>query len=295
MRVTLFHNPGAGFEQPSEEELIEAIKQAGYEADYHSTKEEKNINILDKPGKIVAVAGGDGTMGKTLKYLADKDVLIGLLPMGTANNIGKSLNLNRPAFDLIASWPRFKQKSFDIGTAKGPWGEEKFLESVGVGLCTKLITVLDAKEEKQNLEFGSREEELGYILEALDALLKKYNPVECQIEIDGMSYSGRYLLVEVMNINYVGPNLQLAPEANPGDGLFDVVMLGEEKQQLSDYIKSRLQNQEPSLNPPVQRGRHIKITCKDSDAHIDDQIMENSAGKEIEILVSGKKLKFLSA
>lgn len=293
MRVTLIHNPGAGFEQPTAEELSAAIRQAGYEPDYHSTAEEDYEKALEQPGEIVAIAGGDGTVGTILKQLQGKDVLIGLLPMGTANNIGTSLHLNRSALELIAAWPQCQKKLFSIGTVQGPWGEERFLESVGLGIITKLIAVLDAKENKQNLKFKSREEELAYILKALEALLDKYQPVHCTLEIDGRDYSGNYLLVEVMNINYVGPNLPLAPKADPADEVLDVVMLEGNKQKLKEYIQARLKGEKATLDLTSIKGKHIKISSKSADVHVDDTIKNNSAGQPIVVKPGNEKLQFL--
>ncbi len=37
-------------------------------------------------------------------------------------------------------------------------------------------------------------------------------------------HSGRFLLVEVMNSRSIGPNLDLSPQADPGDGQFEIVL-----------------------------------------------------------------------
>ena len=45
-----------------------------------------------------------------------------------------------------------------------------------------------------------------------------------KIIFDNRDLSGRYILLEAMNIHSVGPNFWLAPPADPGDGLLDLVI-----------------------------------------------------------------------
>ena len=72
---------------------------------YQSCKEKKWKKVLKKPCDIVAVAGGDGTVGKVARELIEKRIPIAVLPLGTANNIAKSLGIaDIPLQDLVASW-----------------------------------------------------------------------------------------------------------------------------------------------------------------------------------------------
>ena len=100
MRVTLIHNPQAGGEDYSRERLLKLIRAAGYEAVYHSSKEDFGAALKD-PGDLVAVAGGDGTVRKVAMQTIEIGVPIAILPMGTANNISKSLGITSPDEELI--------------------------------------------------------------------------------------------------------------------------------------------------------------------------------------------------
>lgn len=70
------------------------IGHAGHDIVYRSTREpgwEKAIADAD----LVAVAGGDGTVGKALTALGDiEPPLIAVLPLGSANNIARALGID---------------------------------------------------------------------------------------------------------------------------------------------------------------------------------------------------------
>jgi diacylglycerol kinase (ATP) len=79
--------------------------------------------------------------------------------------------------------------------------------------------------------------------------------------VDDAGLSGSYLAVEVMNIRETGPNLPLAPAADPGDGRVDVVRIREvDRLPLLDYVEARLR-EEPAELPPlaVDRGRAVSL------------------------------------
>ncbi len=93
----LLHNPGAGDEEHGKDELVEQIEAAGFECRYSSTKQWLPLRIEDDIDFVV-VGGGDGTVRQITKMLLDRKVLeksfpIALLPLGTANNISKTLHL----------------------------------------------------------------------------------------------------------------------------------------------------------------------------------------------------------
>src|SRR5688572_16963626 len=94
VRVTLIHNPGAGEDdQPSGTELQALIRKAGHDVRYQSADEKTWMSVLEEPADVIAVAGGDGTVGGIAKKLVGRRVPIAPLPLGTANNISKTLGL----------------------------------------------------------------------------------------------------------------------------------------------------------------------------------------------------------
>src|SRR2546428_11103322 len=103
MRVTLVYNPGAGEdEQLSGDALLDLISRAGHSVVRRSSTDDELDDALAEPVDIVAVAGGDGTVGKVAKSLIGKPAAIAVLPMGTANNFATIIGImNRTLVEVL--------------------------------------------------------------------------------------------------------------------------------------------------------------------------------------------------
>ena len=69
-----------------------------------------------------------------------------------------------------------------------------------------------------------------------------------QMKLDGKELEGEYILVEAMNMGAIGPRLNIAPKADPGDGTFDVVQVrAEDRESYITYLTSLLNGDVDSL------------------------------------------------
>ena len=275
MRVTLMHNPTAGDEQFSGDELLEMLRDAGYKAVYQSTKDDDYASALEDPGDLVVAAGGDGTVRKIATRLIGREIPLAILPLGTANNISKSLGITGSPRQLIAGWARAPRKQFDVGVAGGPWGkkEKRFIESAGCGLLTRVMSDLIAKEEEDPTYFERTPDPLSLARSVLRETLSDYRPHDLQVTLDGHDFSGQYLLLEAMNIRLIGPNLELAPAADSADGYLDVVFLtADKREEFAAYLSHLLEGTEETPYLPVRRARHLQIAWEGMEIHLDDEI-----------------------
>ncbi|HEY0668187.1 MAG TPA: diacylglycerol kinase family protein [Sphingobacteriaceae bacterium] len=272
-QVKLLHNPTAGDEEHSKEELISLIQSKGYECNYSSTKE-KGWDELKDGTDFIIIAGGDGTVRKMVKKLVyrkliDKQYPIALLPMGTANNIAATLGFIDQPENIIKSWNNNNLKRIDIGKVSGI-DETFFLEGFGFGVFPRLM-----KEMKErDIEATTPEKELETALKILTEIIDSYKAKSCTLEIDGINHSGNFLMVEILNIRSIGPNLALAPMADPGDGLFEIVLIKEEqKEEFKQYIINKLNGIEESFIFSVINARNITINWDGKFAHADDELL----------------------
>jgi diacylglycerol kinase family enzyme len=240
---------------------------------YQSSKESNWRAALKGAADLVAVAGGDGTVNKVAHSLLGKDIPLAVLPCGIANNLARSLELiDVPLQQLVDSWQTARHLSFDMGIARGPWGQDTFLESLGAGLFAWTMTYFDkgAKGKK-----ASAKEPKPGVLDArrfLRSRLQRFAPRPLQVTLDGRDLSGAFLLLEAMNIRSIGPNLRLAPQADPSDGLLDVAMVTTgERLALNDYLGKKPDDRRKAPPFTVHRGKHLRIQGIGAEFHLDDQ------------------------
>ena len=292
-QVTLIYNPTAGNEEHSSKKLTAQIESAGFACRQYSTKEE-GWQQFDENTDIIAIAGGDGTVRKVIKELLKKKKKypIGLLPLGTANNIAKTLGVSGNVKQIIRSWKTGTLKKLDLGTLVNFPDASFFLEGFGFGIFPYLV-----KEIKdQEIQFNTPEDELKGALKLLHKILLSYAPHKCHLEIDGTDHSGNFYMVEVMNIRSIGPNLKLAPYADPGDGELDVILIPEaHKEKFADYLLQKLTGGEEEYQFHTLKAKQIKIFYNGKHLHADDKMLKLK--KETEILIEIKPgcLEFLIA
>src|SRR5205814_6151361 len=158
---------------------------------------------------------------------------------------------------LIARLESGRRRRFDVGIARGPWGERRFFEGAGAGLLPDYIRELaSVAKDDANASSLSKKDELKRHVALLRRLLLDYSGRDWQISLDGEDVSGRYLFWEAMNIRSVGPVLPLAPEADPADGQFDFVAARQtDRQLMADYLERRLAGDAMNFPIPALRFR----------------------------------------
>ncbi|HEY3402950.1 MAG TPA: diacylglycerol kinase family protein [Ohtaekwangia sp.] len=285
----LIHNPNAGEGDDLTDKLIIALEEAGYECSYSSTKEE-GWEKLSSPIDFIVVAGGDGTIRKTALELMDKRLPIGLIPVGTANNIAKTLQIEGTPAEIISQWKTENKKKFDVGRIYNLAQQKFFLEGMGFGLFPQLIQEM----KKQKKEDPSAAKDIKTALETFHDIILKYKAHECMIEIDEAQYSGKFLMVEIMNTSLIGPNLHLVPMADPGDGVFEVVLITEsQREELAQYVLNKIMGKEQPAFFNILKAKKLKIFWKGIHLHVDDEYIKLDEKKEIKIELQEDGLQFL--
>jgi diacylglycerol kinase (ATP) len=262
-KTLLLHNPTAGAQRPSADKLMDAVAQAGFEPVYFSTKDDQHKTALQKSWDLVIVAGGDGTVGRLARGLKDRSIPVAILPTGTANNIARSLGIVDDPETLLAGIAHAPIKLLDIGVAKGPWGKEIFLEAVGLGPVAEAISQSGPKPPKQIRISAGRDD--------LQDFLKEAEPQQLEISIDGKVLTGEFLLLEILNLCFTGPALQMAFAAESDDGLLDVIFLFESER---DKMLAWLAGHPEHMPPPVtvRKGRVIELKWYASCLRIDSEV-----------------------
>jgi diacylglycerol kinase (ATP) len=124
-------------------------------------------------------------------------------------------------------------------------------------------------------------------------VFSQLQPVEMTIVADGARTSGAFLLVEVLNMRSIGPNLVFSVDATPSDGLFHVVIAGEEhRDEIGRYLQEMLVRRDATLSLPSTRARHVTLQGA-SDIHLDDEVLSGSPGRMFSMQIDAGALELL--
>jgi diacylglycerol kinase (ATP) len=160
---------------------------------------------------VVAAAGGDGTVALVADELIGTQVALGILPLGSAMNLARSLEIPRDLDEAVAILLDGERRPIDVGYV----GERPFHEAVSVGLSAALFA------EAQRIDRGQYR-----ALGGLIHVLTSHRPAAVRIRLDEREIVTRALMVTVAIAPYTGLGLTLAPDARLDDGFLDVRIVG---------------------------------------------------------------------
>ncbi|MFN4100433.1 MAG: diacylglycerol/lipid kinase family protein [Pararhodobacter sp.] len=264
LKAVLVHNPTAGEGEMSGEDLRLLLRKANISAFYQSSKIGELTAALSMPCDLIIVAGGDGTVAKALTQMPDRSVPVAILPFGTANNIATSFGIGGQVEDILATLREAEARRLDVGLAHGPWGCVRVVEGIGLGALVRSAERLGKPDVEQD-------ERLKAALKAIRQEVKKQDPDRVRVFVDDEPLPEDHLLLEILNIPRGGPRLPLAPQADPGDGLFDVVVLEPSRRKdMLRWLKAGDESEPPPFT--TRRGRKIRFIWEGTPMHVDDDI-----------------------
>jgi diacylglycerol kinase (ATP) len=284
LRVLLVYNPTAGDDGPDVDRLVELLEAAGHAVVAQSVKDDDWGEALGGELELVAAAGGDGTVRKVFKKLAGTRLPATLLPVGSANNIARSLGFpegEEDAGKLIAGWGSATRAWCDLGRLSSGAGEELFVESAGGGVFGEVLVRAEADDEKRQ-----GEEKIEFGLRSLAEIVREAEPLPWGIRADGADRSAELLGVAAMNVRELGPNVPVAPRADPGDELLELTLIEPGKRTaFLGYLDARIAGsaaEAPAFD--VSRVRRIELEPPQSvPLHVDDELAEERGALTIEV------------
>lgn len=220
--AALIFNPHAGQKlgmdtnAGSVEDVQSALRSEGIAFDPWPTQRSGHATelahqALDEGRQLIIAAGGDGTVNEIAHGLANSDVVLGLMPLGSIMNVARTLWIPRDLSLAARTIAEGKVLAMDMGRS----GNRFFLEAAGVGLDAGLFGYFDRLESG-----GSR---VG-VLRAVAKFLRQLGSPRLVVEHDGGRIQARAPMLNVANGPYVGAAYAIAPDARIDDGLLDVVV-----------------------------------------------------------------------
>jgi len=280
----LIFNPGSGREPQGNEQrlghMVRALRDHGIEPQIGLKTSGKAARSLAKDAArtglpLVIVAAGDGTIGDVASQLVGTSTALGIVPIGTYNNIARSLGVPLDIEGACALLAMSTTRHVDIGRMHSHQSahEEYFLECAGVGLSAIGALAGQAVEKHR----------WSVLPRALQRFFRT-KPGRVQVELDGRVLEVETKVVMASNAPLVGSNLLVAPGAKMDDGVLDVTLYERmgEKELVAHFLAA--QNHK-HLDIEVHRARRVRIVTQDPLlAHSDTDIAAARNVIEIEVV-----------
>jgi diacylglycerol kinase (ATP) len=167
---------------------------------------------------MLILGGGDGTVSMVAPQLARADVVLGLLPMGTANDLARTLQVPHDLGAACDTVVDGKLVDVDLGTVDSAQGTDCYLNVASIGLA---VGVTEALSPLLKRRLGA----FAYPIAAVRAYLR-HRPFAARLEFPDGDHDpvelGDLLQVAVANGRFYGGGAVAAPDAGIDDHQLDV-------------------------------------------------------------------------
>lgn len=190
--------------------------------------------IEDKSYQGLIAVGGDGLAHLVMQLCVPLHIPFAIIPAGTGNDfvrtLGWSLDDIEPLLERITSTD---PSPIDLGNVDSEW--------FGAILSTGFDSIVNERANKLRWPSGPQRYNVAIALE-----LPRFKPETYEITCDGESFTTEAMLVAIGNGKSYGGGMNICPQAQINDGLFDVIIL--EPVSKIEFLK---------VFPRVYSGSHI--------------------------------------
>ncbi len=162
---------------------------------------------------MAVVCGGDGTMNTAARASLKTGLPLGIIPMGTANDLARTLHIPEDleaAADVIANG---HTRTIDVGLVN----DLPFFNVASIGLAAQL-------SDKLSPDIKRKWGRLSYVITAFQ-LITTIRPFRAEIISEGSSTPVRSLQIAVGNGRYYGGGTVVEAHAAIDDGTLDLYSL----------------------------------------------------------------------
>jgi YegS/Rv2252/BmrU family lipid kinase len=220
-------------------EIESALRARGFDVRYEPLHDPAQVgDIIRRHASDVdrvVIGSGDGTLGAATRALIDTGLPLGILPLGTANNVARTIGIPDDFDAALAIASGDSIRKIDVGEVN----DRCFLTTASFGLSVAIT-------EELTSDVKARWGRLAYVLTAA-RVVRRARPVRVQIRWADGTLDTRSVQVVVGNGRYYGTALQVAGDAAIDDHMLDLYS-----------IEVRHWWRLLALGPALKRGTHGK-------------------------------------
>ena len=214
---------------------------------------------MRKGAELLVVVGGDGSVNEVVNGIAGvHDVEIAVIPRGTGWDFARSLGIPRklPAATEVALRGQTRVVDLGLVTYRTWSGAEARTHFANVG-SAGISGAIAKRANETSKALGGK---ISYYWATL-AAFARWQTGEMRVSVDDEIRSGKMIDAMVANGRYLGGGMMMLPEAEPDDGLFDVLLIGDvtKRDLLFTLPKSYRGKHLPHPRLEVLRGRVVTV------------------------------------
>ncbi len=187
------------------QDLFTLIEPSSADDMRNKLKEQADLGV-----PVVAVAGGDGTLGVAADALCNSDTSLALFPAGTVNVFSRQMDIHKSFQLALKAVQGGKIREVDVFALNG----KPFLQMAGIGIDARSV-------ELTTWEMKKKWKSMAYVLSGARAMIEK-QPHLTLVTDQGRTVEGRAILFGNGRL-YAG-SFEIFSEANNTDGLLDVIV-----------------------------------------------------------------------
>lgn len=193
---------------------------------YHAV--ELTVGAIRKGYRRIICVGGDGTHNEVVNgvfiqdVVATTDITLGFIGVGTGNDWAKTYMLPTGYHESVMAIKECSTFVQDVGRIdffESRLPQQRYIANMaGVGFGAEVALKVNKLKEK-----GQKGKFL-YLCSIVKTLFT-YKPSVANVRFDELSYEGEVFNLTLGIGKYNGGGVMQAPEADPGDGLFDITFI----------------------------------------------------------------------
>ena len=160
----------------------------------------------------IIIVGGDGTIKMVAEAMKDHEVILGIIPGGSANGLSVDLNLPDEIEENLKIAFQNDYMQMDMISING----KKSLHLSDIGINAELV---------KNYENSNVRGKLGYALQAINTLTGLKDPFHAKIETKNRTVETEARMVVIANSQKYGTGVTINPQGVMNDGKFEIVII----------------------------------------------------------------------
>ena len=176
--------------------------------------------------ELLVVVGGDGSVNEVANGLAGlgRQPEVAIVPRGTGWDFSRTFGIPRKVDDAVHVALEGDVRTIDVGRASyRAWDGSDATTSFANVASAGMSGAIAQRANETTKALGGK----ASYLWATFAVFSGWEATEIEVVVDGERRTGRMFDVVVANGRFFGGGLQICPEAEPDDGLFDVLTIGD--------------------------------------------------------------------